>query len=144
MKKILCLIALFGTLTNSQAACSFQTSTTDGVKKVINEHGGWPISDEQCSILNNHNLALSVSGEATVLSNASIAWSVVHLIDRDRNMTSNASSINTIVNTKAASMNVASDLLFESITSSIKGLDFIKAMKEVENFRSKNLGTRKQ
>jgi hypothetical protein len=140
MKKILMLAAVAGFLGNAQA-CSVPNSTTDDVRALVNEKGGWPISDAQCAILNKQNLLVNVSGTATVLSNASVGWALVTLVDPN-NIVSDAQRSSTYVNSSSASMDVAKGLLYSSIKDAIKGLDFSVAAKQIADQKAKLKGGR--
>ena len=137
MKKLLLVIAAASAFTGNAYACQLSTIDTPQIREVVSQHGGWPISDEKCAILNKHNLALFVSGQATVLSNVSVGWAEVKLARPGLNIVSDKSQLSTTVNSSKASMVTAGDAMYESIGDAIAGLDFVLAAAEVKEYQAK-------
>lgn len=137
MKKLIPAVAAISCFAGSAYACSLETIDTPAVREVVQQHGGWPISDEKCAILNQNKLALHVSGHATVLSNVSVGWAVVKLSAPALNIVSDRSRVATTVNSSVASMSTANDSLYDSIRDAIAGLDFDGAAKEVRQYQLK-------
>lgn len=136
MKKLLATAVLSICSLNTYAACSFTHHTSPDVITTVKQNGGWKLSDKKCALMNKHNLALTVDGNATVLSNVSIAWASVRLESIDNHISSSTSGINTNVNTSVASMSKSNELMYDAISSAIEELDFEKAIAEINQFRS--------
>lgn len=137
MKKTILAIAAISVFSGNAHACKLKTFDTPSIREVVRQHGGWPISDEKCAVLNRYNLALFVNGQATVLSNTSVAWAEIKLALPGLNIVSDKSQMSTYVNTSSASMTTANDILFESIRDAIAGLDFEGAAMEVKEYQAK-------
>ncbi|XLZ69997.1 hypothetical protein ABT364_26255 [Massilia sp. SR12] len=137
MKKIILAMAAISVFSSNASACKLNTFDTPLVREVVQQHGGWPISDEKCAVLNKYNLALFVSGQATVLSNTSIAWTEVKLTLPGLNIVSDKSQTSTYVNTSNASIATARDILYEAIRDAIVGLDFEGAAMEIRQYQVK-------
>lgn len=127
----ICLLAL----SSSCSACGFDLADEAVVRKVMKERGGYPVSDQQCALLNKNGLALSISGHATVLRGVSIAWAQVRLVDLKTQVTSTLSHSSTNVNTGDASQDTANGLLFDAVGSAIRGLDFEAVVNEINRYR---------
>lgn len=129
-------ILLFGILMTAvemASACSgFKSMDPPNVKEVIRASGGYPITEAQCKLLNEQNLALDVAGEAVVLNGVSVAWAVVSLVQVGSNIKSASYRNATQVNTSVASQDFADQMLFEAISKSIKSLDFWAAAREIK------------
>ena len=145
MKKIFfTALTLLAVLPAAQAGCPMKDSTTPDVRRVVNAHGGWPISDAQCAILNEKKLSLSATGDTTVLDGVSIAWVSVTLADVALNIHADAIGLATRVNVKKASMDVAENMQYDAIEAAVKALDFGKAAREIDAYRAKAAAGLKQ
>lgn len=131
MLTFICLLAL----SSSCSACGFDFADETVVRNVMKERGGYPVSDQQCALLNKNGLALSVSGNATVLRGVSIAWAQVRLVDLKTQVTSTLSRSSTNVNTGDASQDTADGLLFDAVGNAIRGLDFEAVANEINRYR---------
>ncbi|MGF6768602.1 hypothetical protein P3T18_001072 [Paraburkholderia sp. GAS199] len=127
MKKLfkhLLATAIVGLSATSVFSCAVPESTTDGLRHIVDEQGGYPISDAQCALLNGHHLRLYVEGDAMVLDGVNLAWAHVSLVNPDRVIASK-SGIATKVNTKLVpSQDVANKLFYEALESAINSLDW--------------------
>lgn len=137
MKKFILAMAAISTFSSSAYACKLKTIDAPSIREVVQQHGGWPISDEKCAVLNKYNLALFVTGHATVLSNTSVGWVNVKLALPGLNIVSDKSQWSTYVNTSSASMTTANDILYDAIRDAIAGLDFDGAAMEVRDYHVK-------
>lgn len=135
MKYFAAAVVLFSSI-GSAWSCQLVDSTTKNIRDVVNQHGGYPISDSQCNLMNQNNLAISVNGVGTVLNGVNVAWAVVSLQDQKTNISSDAVGRSTQVNTGVASQTVANDILYDALSSAIKHLDWEKAAREVVAYRS--------
>ncbi len=139
--KTLAFISLL-VLSSPCLACRFDFADDPAVRDVIREKGGYPISEKQCLLLNKNGLALSVDGYASVLRGVSIGWAKVTLIDLKTHVTSTLWRGATNVNTGDPSQDTADGLLYEAVSSSIKGFDFEAAVNEINGYRVKAKPTR--
>ena len=134
--KILAFISLI-ILSSSCSACRFDFSDDPVVRNAVKTRGGYPISEQQCALLNKNGLALLVSGSATVLRGVSIGWAEVRLTDLKTNVTSTISQKATNVNTGDASQDTADGLLYDSVSNAVRGMDFEVVVKEINLYRTK-------
>ncbi len=137
MKKLILTIAAISGFSGSAFACSLRTLDTPTIREVVQRHGGWPISDEKCAVLNQNKLALFVTGQATVLSSVSIGWIELKLAHPDLNIVSDKVRYSTTVNSSKASIDAAEDLMYDSLRDAIAGLDFDAAASEVKQYQAK-------
>lgn len=137
MKKLILAIATLSCLsTSAYAVCNLKVIYAPNVGKVVNQNGGWPISDENCALLNKNNMALAITGAATVLSNTSIGWANAQVSTRDTNIVSDKNSATTTANSTHVSVVTADQLMYDSIRAAIDGLDFNAAIKEVKQYQA--------
>lgn len=134
--KILAFISLI-ILSSSCSACRFDFSDDPVVRNAVKTRGGYPISEQQCALLNKNGLALLVSGSATVLRGVSIGWAEVRLTDLKTNVTSTISQKATNVNTGDASQDTADGLLYDAVSNAVRGMDFEVVVKEINLYRTK-------
>lgn len=132
--KILAFISLLS-ISFSCSACGFDFSDDLVVRNVVKAKGGYPITEQQCLLLNKNGLALFVSGRAVVLRGVSIGWAQVRLTDLKTHVTSTTSHSSTNVNTGDASQDTANNLLYDAVSDAIGGLDFEAVANEVNRYR---------
>lgn len=137
LKNLFLAIAAFSSFSGSAYACKLNTIETAHVREVVQQHGGWPISDEKCAILNQNRLALYIDGHATVLNNVSVGWAAVKLGEPDLHIVSDRTRLATTVNNSIGSMTTANDSLYDAIRDAIAGLEFDVAAKEVKQYQLK-------
>lgn len=135
IKKCIASLVLSLLFTTAQS-CQLQQSTSENIKNVVKNHGGYEISDFQCKLLADNNLALLVYGHGAVLNGVNVGWAIVALQDLKFNIISNKMGRSTQVNTGIASQNVADDILYDAITAAIKALDWKVAVNEVNQYRA--------
>lgn len=140
MTRRLLFLALMTISSALYARCDFvpvQTSTK--MLEVVNAHGGWPFSDEQCisvsELLGLRNLSIDLTGSATVFPGVSVGWASVTLIHNSRNVVSDVRRINTVIN--SPNSDAAGEALYRAIEISITGFDFAKAAQEIERYLTK-------
>ncbi|MTD33544.1 hypothetical protein [Paludibacterium denitrificans] len=121
----------------SSPACTFKTSDSDNIREIARQHGGYPISDAQCKFLNERGLALSIRGNATVLSGVSMAWVNVSLANLKTGIKSDSYRYSNSLDTSEASQTKADDLLYSNLSDAIGAFDFATAAREMENYRNK-------
>lgn len=136
MKKFALACALL--VSTSAFACGFKSSDSQLVRDVVKSHGGYPISDAQCAFLNKKDLALSVSGDATVLRGVAVAWVLVKLRDLKTGVVSDFSQYSTYVNASQPSQDFAQNLMYNALTDAISAFEFETAADQVEKYLGKN------
>ncbi|WP_027793612.1 hypothetical protein [Paraburkholderia acidipaludis] len=109
---------------------------SDRLRSIVAENGGFPVSDEQCSILQKNHLAISVDGAATVLGGVNIGWAAVHLQDSRSNIISDKTGSATNINKDEGSQDTANVQFYKSLVSAINALDWNAASQEVTRYRS--------
>lgn len=134
--KLLAFISLLA-LSFSCSACEFNFADDPFVRNAVKARGRYPVSDQQCALLNKNGLALSVSGNATVLRGVSIAWAEVRLVDLKTQVTSTLSRSSINVNTGDASQDTANGLLYDAVSDAVRGLDFEVVVTEINTYRTK-------
>jgi len=124
LAKLLLLATIAGLSSAPAFSCSVPESTTDDLRQIVIQNGGYPISDAQCAMLNGHHLRLYVEGAATVLDGVNVAWAHVSVVNPDRVIASK-SGVATRINTKQTpSQTVANQLFYEALESAINSLDW--------------------
>lgn len=139
--KTLAFISLL-IFSSSCSACRFDFADDPVVRNAIKVRGGYPISEQQCALLNKNGLALLVSGSATVLRGVSIGWAEVRLTDLKTHVTSTISHSATNVNVGDASQDTADGLLYDAVSNAVRGLDFEVVVNEINLYRSKAKASR--
>ncbi len=120
---------------HANAACSINNSMPDDVKTVIADHGGIPISDADCQLVNTNHLYLDVHGDFFAGSKAAVGWALVELEDVN-NIRSDTSAQSTHFSDRLGD-GAARDAEFAAISNSIKTLDFTKAIKQIRSYESR-------
>lgn len=121
----------------AHAACpSVPFHSNNSIEAVVNAHGGWPLTEAQCDLLNRNNLAINVIGSANVVDGVSIGWAVMTLIDEKTNITSDASHYAFRINKRDASDNVANNLLYKAIETDLEHFNWDKAVRQINHFRA--------
>ncbi|AUT75507.1 hypothetical protein C2L64_44790 [Paraburkholderia hospita] len=122
------LVAAIASLSAAPAfSCSLQDITTEPLRNIINQQGGYPISDEQCAMLNAHYLRIHVDGDAVVLDGVNMAWADVSVMNADH-VISTKSGVSTRINRKATpSQTVANQLFYEALQHAVNSLDWTAA-----------------
>jgi hypothetical protein len=121
----------------AHAACpSVPFHSNNNIEAVVNAHGGWPLTEAQCDLLNRNNVAINVIGSANVVDGVSIGWAVISLIDEKTNITSDASHYSFRINKRDAGDNVASNLLYKAIEIDLAHFDWDKAVRQINHFRA--------
>ena len=134
MKKTFALLMTLSALTyaGSASACTVRNVTSENTREIVTQHGGWPISDAKCDLLNKNNLMIMVTTRATVLAGTSVGWAVVMLTDKNH-VISDEERSSTYVNSAAQpSMDLANGLAYSALTDAIEGLNFEKAINELK------------
>ena len=137
VKKLLSAFAAISCLSTVSYACPVSVSDTPAVEQIVAHHGGWPISDERCALINKYKLTINVDGEATVLAGTSVGWVIVKLGSSDTNIVSNKYSASTNVNSSTASQDVAEDQFYAALRRALAELDITTAANEVKKFEAK-------
>lgn len=121
----------------AHAACpSVPFQSNNSIEAVVNAHGGWPLTEAQCDLLNRNNVAIKVIGSANVVDGVSLGWAVVMLIDEKMNITSNATHYAYRINKRDASDNVANNLLYKAIETDLENFNWDNAMRQINHFRA--------
>lgn len=124
LAKVLLVSTIVGSSATPAFSCSVPESTTEELSHIVDQRGGYPISDAQCAMLNGHHLRLYVEGDATVLEGVNVAWANVSLLNPDRVIASK-SGVATRVNTRLTpSQTVADQLFYEALGAAINSLDW--------------------
>jgi hypothetical protein len=131
MRRILSFVLLFSCSAIPTYGCNLPDVAPANVKEVVNANGGWPISAAKCEYLNSQSLAIQVVGNATAIGNTSVAWTVVRVVDPNRNVTTSAAKAQTEVNTSLASQTQADSMMYDAIRQAIDGLDFRPAARQL-------------
>ena len=130
--KTMIVSALIGMSASSAFACSLRDVTTDHLRDLVSQMGGYPISDQQCALLNSHHLFLHVQGDSSVLDGVNLAWAVVTL-ENDDNVISSKSGIATRVNARTtASQDNANKLFLSALDGAISSLDWKGAVAQFD------------
>jgi hypothetical protein len=130
---IFCLVLAAATF-NANADCSVTFHSGDQVRKVIKKSDGWTFNnyDQICTKLNKARAALRIQGNATVLSNHSIAWAVVGVKDVGLEIASqDFSGTSTQINT-FASIDKAEEMLWIAINDAVSVMDLDNALQQLE------------
>ncbi|MEX3937514.1 hypothetical protein AB4Y32_38270 [Paraburkholderia phymatum] len=124
LAKTLLVAAIAGLSAAPAFSCSLQDITTEPLRNIINQQGGYPISDEQCAMLNAHHLRIHVDGDAVVLDGVNLAWADVSVMNADHVISTN-SGISTRINRKATpSQTVANQLFYAALQHAVNSLDW--------------------
>ncbi|BCZ85466.1 hypothetical protein PTKU64_91410 (plasmid) [Paraburkholderia terrae] len=124
LAKTLLVAAVAGLTAAPAFSCSLMDSTTDTLRNIINQQGGYPISDEQCAMLNAHRLRIHVDGDAVVLDGVNVAWADVTVVNADH-VIATKSGVSTRINRSATpSQTVANQLFFEALEHAVRSLDW--------------------
>jgi len=114
--------------------CTVNNAATANVRAVVKQNGGWPVSDNQCALLNKYKLGLNVTAKAAVLSGVNVGWAAVSLIS-ETNIISDEVGISTTVNTSMASQPTADKVMYEAISDAIDKLNWQAAAVQVDKYR---------
>lgn len=99
---------------------------------LIKENGfGFKNYDLICKKLELGNARLRIDGFATVLSNRSIAWAAVSVLDKETSVSTSDGGVSTQAH-ENASMDVAKKLLMDSINSAVNNSDIDRALVALE------------
>jgi len=124
LSKTLLVAAVVGLSAAPAFSCSLMDSTTEALRNIINQQGGYPVTDEQCAMLNAHHLRIHVDGDALVLDGVNVAWADVSVVNADH-VIATKSGVSTRINRKAvASQTVADKLFVEALAQAVNSLDW--------------------
>jgi hypothetical protein len=115
---------------HASAACKVPYTTTDSAKQIFEAHGGFPVSEAQCNLLNQKNLKLNIDGDAAVLNGVNVGWAIVRLVN-SIGVPSETEGRSTYVNNGLASQNIANDQFYMALKAAIGSLDWQKAAGQV-------------
>lgn len=131
--KTMIVSALIGMSASSAFACRLRDVTTDNLRDLVSQMGGYPISDQQCALLNSHHLILHVQGDSSVLDGVNLGWAVVTL-ENDDNIISSKSGIATRVNARSTpSQDNANKLFYSALDGAISSLDWKGAVAQFDS-----------
>ena len=142
MKKSLAALCLLAT-TAAHAECRISStfgSNIDRASKAVN-WTGWDVPDAEfakiCKKLNAANARLIVNGNAVVLANTSIGWSMVSVADKDLSI-SPLGAYSQVTKVDAnASQHIADRLMMESVSQTLRSWDGLdQALSDLEKRRS--------
>ncbi|MEX3969796.1 hypothetical protein [Paraburkholderia caribensis] len=124
LAKTLLVAAIAGLSTAPVFSCSLQDITTEPLRNIIIQQGGYPVSDEQCAMLNAHRLRIRVEGDAVVLDGVNIGWADVSVMNAEH-VISTKSGVSTRINRKVTpSQTVANQLFYEALQHAVNSLDW--------------------
>jgi len=124
LAKTLLVAAIAGLSTAPVFSCSLQDITTEPLRNIINQQGGYPVSDEQCAMLNAHRLRIRVEGDAVVLDGVNMGWADVSVMNAEH-VISTKSGVSTRINRKVTpSQTVANQLFYEALQHAVNSLDW--------------------
>jgi len=124
LAKTLLVAAIAGLSTAPVFSCSLQDITTEPLRNIINQQGGYPVSDVQCAMLNAHRLRIRVEGDAVVLDGVNMGWADVSVMNAEH-VISTKSGVSTRINRKVTpSQTVANQLFYEALQHAVNSLDW--------------------
>ena len=122
-----------GVVSHTAIACkSVPVTTIDAVRDIAAAHGGYPLSDAQCAVLNKHHLSLLIDGQGVVLNGVNVAWAVVRIANA-KMVVSDVSSGSAWVGNNVASQDNANDGFYRVLGEVISKLDWAKAVGQVSS-----------
>ncbi len=129
------LMAIAATSATASNCLLFSRNITVDVEKVKNEKFTYDMDaaryEEICRKLMKANAGIAISGKATVLANTSVAWVSIAIYDLKTHVSTDAWSSGTHVYSKAASIDVAQDMLRTAISGAVSELPVDKAIDEL-------------
>lgn len=137
MNKIFALVVLGAASFSAQAECSITSMRDGSVASAFNKHGGWNFDAKKyhalCEKLRKSRARIHMQGMASVLSDRSVGWATLSLLDADTGVgTSSFASMNTVVNTYA-SQDKAEQLMVQAINAAAaEWSDIDKALAALE------------
>ncbi len=140
MKKTILSLLLLAFNSLLSAECIIISDRSEEISAVFKRHGGWSFNNyaKVCEKLLKANAVINIVGRATVLSNRSISWVALSVVDRDSAIaTADFNSMSTSVNANA-SQNIADEMLAKTINRAADDwTDLDKALVRLEEERKK-------
>jgi uncharacterized protein YndB with AHSA1/START domain len=131
------ILTLLATIALPSLACTFTSTETPDLLKVIDEKGGYRVSEAQCLLMKRKKLSLLVSGAGIAFKDVAVGWSEVRLVDSSTGVTSSRFHNSTHVHTELSNQEIAKSMLYGAVTDAIAGLDFEAAVAEIEALQPK-------
>ena len=136
------IFSLLAAIALPSIACTFTSAESPDLLKIIDENGGYRVTEAQCLRMERKKLSLHVSGAGIAFKGVAVGWSEVRLVDSSTGITSSRYHNATHVNTEQSNQEVAKSMLFGAVTDAIAGLDFEAAAAEIEAQQPKQKSTK--
>jgi hypothetical protein len=135
MKKLTAI--LLTTIALPSLACTYTSAESLSLRSIVDERGGYAITEEQCLQMEKRKLSIFVSGEGVVFKGVTVGWADVRLKDLTTGVTSARFHNSTHVTTEQTNQETAKRLVYEAINDAIAGLNFEAAAAEFESKQTK-------